>query len=151
MRPQVAASTAERPPGIPFADAVPVPDDAPAVDRLVAWQGRDPRWRPGDLTSVGPYPAAATGRRSGRGGRRQAGELQPAGQRAAGLRLTVQDQLPGAQRARPVDVAAPHPGQRAQRRLHRDADRMTRAAVADVHPLAGDQRSTSAGPPLGPR
>jgi uncharacterized protein (TIGR03086 family) len=37
---------AERGPGIPFAPPVPVPDDAPAVDRLVAWQGRDPRWRP---------------------------------------------------------------------------------------------------------
>ena len=39
--------TAERPPGIPFGDAVPVPDDAPVIDRLVAWQGRDPHWRPG--------------------------------------------------------------------------------------------------------
>jgi uncharacterized protein (TIGR03086 family) len=37
---------AGRGPGIPFADAVPVPDDAPPVERLVAWQGRDPRWRP---------------------------------------------------------------------------------------------------------
>jgi uncharacterized protein (TIGR03086 family) len=37
---------AERPPGIPFGDAVPVPDDAPVIDRLVAWQGRDPQWRP---------------------------------------------------------------------------------------------------------
>jgi uncharacterized protein (TIGR03086 family) len=37
---------AGRGPGIPFADAVPVPDDAPAVERLVAWQGRDPRWAP---------------------------------------------------------------------------------------------------------
>jgi uncharacterized protein (TIGR03086 family) len=27
---------------IPFAEAVPVPDDAPAIDRLVAWNGRDP-------------------------------------------------------------------------------------------------------------
>jgi uncharacterized protein (TIGR03086 family) len=27
---------------IPFADAVPIPDDAPAIDRLVAWNGRDP-------------------------------------------------------------------------------------------------------------
>lgn len=27
---------------VPFADAVPVPDDAPAIDRLVAWNGRDP-------------------------------------------------------------------------------------------------------------
>jgi uncharacterized protein (TIGR03086 family) len=37
---------AERGPGIPFADAVPVPDDAPVIDRLVGWQGRDPAWRP---------------------------------------------------------------------------------------------------------
>jgi uncharacterized protein (TIGR03086 family) len=37
---------AGRGPGIPFADAVPVPDDAPPVERLVAWQGRDPRWTP---------------------------------------------------------------------------------------------------------
>ncbi len=28
---------------IPFAEAVPVADDAPAIDRLVAWNGRDPR------------------------------------------------------------------------------------------------------------
>lgn len=28
---------------IPFADAVPMPADAPAIDRLVAWNGRDPR------------------------------------------------------------------------------------------------------------
>ena len=27
---------------IPFAEAVPIPDDAPAIDRLVAWNGRDP-------------------------------------------------------------------------------------------------------------
>ena len=38
---------AERGPGIPFAAPVAVPDDAPAIDRLVAWQGRDPRWRAG--------------------------------------------------------------------------------------------------------
>lgn len=33
---------------IPFAEAVTVPDDAPAIDRLVAWNGRDPsrRFRP---------------------------------------------------------------------------------------------------------
>ncbi|MCV7433696.1 TIGR03086 family metal-binding protein [Mycolicibacterium bacteremicum] len=30
---------------VPFADAVSVPDDAPAIDRLVAWTGRDPRGR----------------------------------------------------------------------------------------------------------
>ncbi|CAN5498118.1 TIGR03086 family metal-binding protein [soil metagenome] len=28
---------------IPFAEAVTVPSDAPAIDRLVAWNGRDPR------------------------------------------------------------------------------------------------------------
>jgi uncharacterized protein (TIGR03086 family) len=28
---------------IPFAEAVPVPHDAPVIDRLVAWNGRDPR------------------------------------------------------------------------------------------------------------
>jgi uncharacterized protein (TIGR03086 family) len=39
--------SAERPPGVPFGDAVPVADDAPVIDRLVAWQGRDPQWRPG--------------------------------------------------------------------------------------------------------
>ena len=27
---------------VPFAEAVPVPDDAPAIDRLVGWNGRDP-------------------------------------------------------------------------------------------------------------
>jgi uncharacterized protein (TIGR03086 family) len=27
---------------VPFADAVPIADDAPAIDRLVAWNGRDP-------------------------------------------------------------------------------------------------------------
>jgi len=27
---------------IPFAEAVPIPDTAPAIDRLVAWNGRDP-------------------------------------------------------------------------------------------------------------
>jgi uncharacterized protein (TIGR03086 family) len=30
---------------IPFAEAVPVPVDAPAIDRLVAWNGRDPHRR----------------------------------------------------------------------------------------------------------
>lgn len=30
---------------IPFAEAVPIPDDATAIDRLVAWSGRDPRRR----------------------------------------------------------------------------------------------------------
>ena len=27
---------------VPFAEAVPIPDDAPAIDRLVAWNGRNP-------------------------------------------------------------------------------------------------------------
>jgi uncharacterized protein (TIGR03086 family) len=36
---------AERGPGIPFAPPVPVPDDAPVIDRLLAWQGRDPARR----------------------------------------------------------------------------------------------------------
>lgn len=36
--------TPTRAEGIPFGDAVPVPDDAPLIDRLVAWQGRDPHW-----------------------------------------------------------------------------------------------------------
>ncbi|WP_116452523.1 TIGR03086 family metal-binding protein [Blastococcus litoris] len=38
--------TPQRPPGVPFGDAVPVPDGAPVVDQLVAWQGRDPHWQP---------------------------------------------------------------------------------------------------------
>jgi uncharacterized protein (TIGR03086 family) len=29
-----------------FADAVPVPDDAPPYDRLAGWFGRDPHWGP---------------------------------------------------------------------------------------------------------
>lgn len=31
---------------VPFAEAVPVPEGADAIDRLVAWNGRDPRWAP---------------------------------------------------------------------------------------------------------
>jgi uncharacterized protein (TIGR03086 family) len=27
---------------VPFAEAIPIPDDASAIDRLVAWNGRDP-------------------------------------------------------------------------------------------------------------
>ena len=29
---------------VPYADPLPVPDDAPAIDRLVAWNGRSPSW-----------------------------------------------------------------------------------------------------------
>ena len=29
-----------------YGPAVPVPDDAPAVDRLMGFVGRDPAWRP---------------------------------------------------------------------------------------------------------
>lgn len=29
---------------VPFAEAVPISDDAPTIDRLVAWNGRDPFW-----------------------------------------------------------------------------------------------------------
>ena len=38
--------SASRPPQVPFGDAVPVPADAPLVDQLVGWQGRDPSWAP---------------------------------------------------------------------------------------------------------
>ncbi|GHB75332.1 TIGR03086 family protein [Streptomyces cirratus] len=39
-----------RGPGLPFGPEVPVPADAPALDRLVAFTGRDPGWAPrGDL------------------------------------------------------------------------------------------------------
>jgi uncharacterized protein (TIGR03086 family) len=31
---------------VPFAPAVPVPADAPLIEQLVGWQGRDPAWRP---------------------------------------------------------------------------------------------------------
>ncbi|MGC3995833.1 MAG: hypothetical protein QM779_17230 [Propionicimonas sp.] len=37
---------AGRGPETPFAPVVEVADDAPAYDRLVAWNGRDPRWTP---------------------------------------------------------------------------------------------------------
>jgi uncharacterized protein (TIGR03086 family) len=32
--------------GIPFGPVVAVPDDAAPIERLVAWQGRDPSWTP---------------------------------------------------------------------------------------------------------
>jgi uncharacterized protein (TIGR03086 family) len=35
-----------RGPGVPFGPVVLVPEDAPPIDRLIAWQGRDPRWTP---------------------------------------------------------------------------------------------------------
>jgi uncharacterized protein (TIGR03086 family) len=42
-----AAFAAQLPPGVPWAEpfgpAVEVPPDAPLIDRLVAWNGRDPR------------------------------------------------------------------------------------------------------------
>lgn len=31
---------------MPFAPVVPVPEDAPAYDRLLGWYGRDPHWMP---------------------------------------------------------------------------------------------------------
>lgn len=32
--------------GLPFGEVVDAPADADALERLVAWMGRDPRWRP---------------------------------------------------------------------------------------------------------
>ncbi|NDL59999.1 TIGR03086 family metal-binding protein [Phytoactinopolyspora mesophila] len=44
----VRQSVAESPDGTPglFGPPVPVPDDAPLLDRLIALTGRDPDWRP---------------------------------------------------------------------------------------------------------
>lgn len=47
----LAAVRRALPPGprgaqVPFADPVTVPGDAPLIEQLVAWQGRDPRWGP---------------------------------------------------------------------------------------------------------
>jgi uncharacterized protein (TIGR03086 family) len=44
----VQASVAENPQGTPgmFGPPVPVPDDAPLLDRLIGLTGRDPSWRP---------------------------------------------------------------------------------------------------------
>lgn len=39
---QISAASGLDEVAIPFAEAVPLPDDAPAIDRLVAWNGRDP-------------------------------------------------------------------------------------------------------------
>ncbi len=39
---RAAMPAEQRAPSDPFADAVPVPDDAPLIDRLVAWNGRCP-------------------------------------------------------------------------------------------------------------
>jgi uncharacterized protein (TIGR03086 family) len=43
---QRALPADNRGPDVPFGPVVPVPDDAPLIDRLVAWQGRDPGWTP---------------------------------------------------------------------------------------------------------
>jgi uncharacterized protein (TIGR03086 family) len=41
---EIAASMGLAEVPVPFAEAVAVPDDAPAIERLVAWNGRDPRF-----------------------------------------------------------------------------------------------------------
>lgn len=45
-----AEIAAQVPPGVPWeppcANAVPIADDAPVLDRLIAWSGRDPQWAP---------------------------------------------------------------------------------------------------------
>lgn len=45
----VAPTAAQNPQGTPglFGPPVAVPDDAPALDRLIGLTGRDPAWRPG--------------------------------------------------------------------------------------------------------
>jgi uncharacterized protein (TIGR03086 family) len=42
---QVSAARGFDEVAVPFAEAVPISDDAPAIDRLVAWNGRDPHRR----------------------------------------------------------------------------------------------------------
>jgi uncharacterized protein (TIGR03086 family) len=44
----VAQAVAQNPDGTPglFDSPVPVPDDAPLLDRLIGLTGRDPAWRP---------------------------------------------------------------------------------------------------------
>ena len=39
---QISAAAGLDEVAVPFAEAVPTADDAPAIDRLVAWYGRDP-------------------------------------------------------------------------------------------------------------
>ncbi|GAA3447461.1 TIGR03086 family metal-binding protein [Planomonospora venezuelensis] len=46
----VAAQSPDGSPGL-FGPPVPVPGDAPLLDRLLGLTGRDPRWRPGDAGS----------------------------------------------------------------------------------------------------
>ena len=41
---QISADMGLAEPAMPFAEVVPVPGSAPAIDRLVAWNGRDPHW-----------------------------------------------------------------------------------------------------------
>lgn len=43
---QIAAEMGSDEVAVPFAEVVPVPEDAPTIDRLIAWNGRDPRWAP---------------------------------------------------------------------------------------------------------
>lgn len=42
---QISADMGLPEPAMPFAEVVPVSDAAPAIDRLVGWNGRDPGWR----------------------------------------------------------------------------------------------------------
>jgi uncharacterized protein (TIGR03086 family) len=50
----VQASAAENPEGTPglFGPPVPVPDEAPLLDRLIGLTGRDPAWRPPSGTAT---------------------------------------------------------------------------------------------------
>ncbi len=41
---QISADMGLPEPAMPFAEVVPVPEGAPVIDRLVAWNGRDPGW-----------------------------------------------------------------------------------------------------------
>jgi len=42
MYEEISASMGFDEVAVPFAEAIPVPDDAPAIDHLVAWNGRNP-------------------------------------------------------------------------------------------------------------